>query len=59
MSSLFVKLESMRVSHDPGGRVRRALAANVEGYALFGGTRKEYRYVLRGCLKSVMSVDDG
>ncbi len=27
--------------------MRRRLAADVEGYALFGGTRKEYRYLLR------------
>jgi hypothetical protein len=37
----------MKVSHDPGGKVRRSLAADVEGYALFGGIREEYRYVLR------------
>lgn len=47
MSDVLDKLESMRISHDPGGKVRRSLAADVEGYALFGGTRKEYRYVLR------------
>jgi len=40
-------LEMMRLDHDPGGRVRRNLAADVEGYALFGGPRWEYRYILR------------
>lgn len=47
MNGISDRLESMRGFHDPGGRVRRALAADVEGYALFGGVRKEYRYVLR------------
>jgi hypothetical protein len=37
----------MRASHDPGGKVRRYLASDVKGYALFGGVRKEYRYILR------------
>lgn len=47
MRSLSAKLEPMLVSHDAGGKVRRSLAADVKGYALFGGTRKEYRYFLR------------
>jgi hypothetical protein len=38
---------NMKLVHDPGGRVRRDLAADVKGYALFGGSRREYRYVLR------------
>jgi hypothetical protein len=37
----------MRASHVPGGKVRRYLAADVKGYALFGGVRREYRYILR------------
>jgi hypothetical protein len=44
---LFSKLESMELFHDPGGKVRRSLAADVRGFALFGGDRREYRYVLR------------
>jgi hypothetical protein len=36
----------MKGSHHPGGKVRRSLPADVEGYALFGGIRSEYRYVL-------------
>jgi hypothetical protein len=47
VSGIFDKLEPMTVSHDPGGKVRRSLAADVESYALFGGVRKEYRYILR------------
>jgi len=38
---------NMKLIHDPGGRVKRDLAANVKGYALFGGSHREYRYVLR------------
>jgi hypothetical protein len=37
----------MALDHDPGGKARRYLAADVKGYALFGGPRREYRYVLR------------
>ena len=40
-------LERMTSDHDPGGKVTRSLAAGVRGEALFGGRRKEYRYVLR------------
>lgn len=47
VSGISDKLELMRTSHDPGGKVRRYLASDVEGYALFGGIRKEYRYILR------------
>jgi len=43
MSDLLSKLESMRV----GGKARRYLAADVQGYAFFGRTRKEYRCVPR------------
>ena len=32
--------------HDSGGKVRLRLAADVESRAVFGGTRKEYRYLL-------------
>jgi hypothetical protein len=35
------------VQHDPGGRVRRSLSLGVKGSALFGGDKKQYRYVLR------------
>jgi hypothetical protein len=37
----------MTTIHDPGGKVRRDLAADVKGHALFGGPRLEYRYLLR------------
>jgi len=37
----------MKSLHDPGGKVRLVLAAGVTGDALFGGHRREYRYVLR------------
>ena len=37
----------MTTIHDPGGKVRLNLAADVEGHALFGGPRREYRYILR------------
>ena len=43
-STLFNELA---VQHDPGGRVRRSLAPGVKGSALFGGDRKQYRYVLK------------
>jgi hypothetical protein len=46
-TQLLDTLETMRLDHDPGGKVRRNLAADVEGYALFGGPRREYRYILR------------
>jgi hypothetical protein len=36
----------MADNHDPGGRVRRKLANDVSGTALFGGTNGEYRYIL-------------
>jgi hypothetical protein len=39
-------LEWMRTDHDPGGTVRRALATDVKGQALFGGPRREFRYFL-------------
>ena len=32
--------------HDPGGKVRRKLASDVSGYALFGGALSQYRYIL-------------
>ena len=32
--------------HDSGDKVRLRLAADVESRAVFGGTRKEYRYLL-------------
>ena len=32
--------------HDSGGKVRLKLAADVESRAVFGGARKEYRYLL-------------
>jgi len=37
----------MKAQHNPCGRVRRSLAADVKGYALFGGTHNEFRYVLQ------------
>jgi hypothetical protein len=37
----------MMTDHDPGGKVRRYLATDVRGHALFGGQHREYRYVLR------------
>ena len=39
--------DELAVQHDPGGKVRRSLALGVKGTALFGGDRKQYRYVLR------------
>jgi hypothetical protein len=39
--------EGMTKIHDPGGKVRRNLAADVKGQSLFGGPRREYRYFLR------------
>lgn len=33
--------------HDPGGRVSHRLPAGVEGYARYGGDRREYRYQVR------------
>ena len=33
--------------HDPGGKVRLALSANVKSWAEFGGDNKEYRYTLK------------
>ena len=35
------------LQHDPGGKVRRSLALGVKGSALFGGDKKQYRYLLR------------
>ncbi len=37
----------MKTDHDPGGQIKRKLAVDVKGYALFGGPRNEYRYILR------------
>jgi hypothetical protein len=42
-----IRLEGMTSVHNPGGRVRRRLPEDVKGSALFGGTHREYRYVLR------------
>lgn len=39
--------EGVTTLHDPGGKVRRSLATDVKGHALFGGRHREYRYVLR------------
>ena len=33
--------------HDPGGKVRLALSADVKSWADFGGDNKEYRYTLK------------
>jgi len=33
--------------HDPGGKVRLALSADVKSWAEFGGDSKEYRYTLK------------
>ena len=33
--------------HDPGGKVRLALSADVKSWAEFGGDNKEYRYTLK------------
>jgi hypothetical protein len=34
-------------THDPGGKVRLALSADVKSWADFGGDNKEYRYTLK------------
>jgi hypothetical protein len=34
-------------THDPGGKVRLALSADVKSWAEFGGENKEYRYTLK------------
>jgi hypothetical protein len=36
----------MQRVHDPGGKVRRSLAFDVRGHALFGGQCQQYRYAL-------------
>jgi hypothetical protein len=46
--------------HDPGGKVRLALAEDVQSWAEFGGDHSEYRYALRrvwdDSLRSVLFV---
>ncbi len=33
--------------HDPGGKIRLAVAENITSWARFGGKNREYRYALR------------
>jgi hypothetical protein len=39
-------IKKTRMTHDPGGKVRRALKNGVTGTAKFGGANGEYRYRL-------------